>query len=266
MAHATSATLFTGLGGPRRSEPLALAFGVELASIPEIDEADTQVGFRGTKFEDLNKSPIFGRARLRIGLPAGLTLDLGYTPPLTIDGVTADGIYALALERPVLEIGPWRAGLRAFGQAGHVEGDITCSSDTVAIGVDDPERNPFRCARPSNDDAELDYYGLELSGSRRVADRRWSAFAAFAVTRVNAEVQVNAPLEGVLDRSRLVTAGTIRTATLGALFRPDERWELGLALSYTPLDVQRPPDFRTRSDDFWSLRLSASLAWDGLRR
>ena len=261
MAHAAAGTLFLGSGPPQSGQPFHLTIAAEFASVPHIERSKTRVGFNGTKLEDLNKSPVFGRARLSMGLPLGFTAELAYSPPVTIDGVRPDGIYGLALERPLIDRDSWTAGLRIYGQAAQVRGSITCSSDIFDLGVFHPERNPFGCVAPSDDLAELDHYGLEIAVGRRAeGHRRWLPFAAFAASRLDAKVQVNADRGFVIDRSIRATEGTLRTITVGTVFRWDESWRWTVAASYTPLDVERPPDFQRRDDDFWSFRLIGSLA------
>lgn len=257
MARSTAATLNLGPAPPRDVEAWELAVSAELGSIPHVDTADTRVGFGGTKFEDLNKSPVFGRGRLHIGLPAKFTLELAWSPPIEIDGVRPDGIYGIALERPLYHGNRLRIGGRLFGQAGHAEGDITCSRE-VASREPGPD-NPFGCVAPSNDDIELDHGGAELFASTNLRNGRWQPFASIAVTRIDPEVQVNARVFDAIDRSQLVTDGTIESGTLGVTYSPSPAWQATAAFSYTPLDVRRPPDFDEESDDFWSVRLG--LTW-----
>lgn len=258
MARTTAATLNLGPAPPRDVEPWEIAVSAELGSIPHVDSADTRVGFGGTKFEDLNKSPVFGRGRLHVGLPANFTLELAWSPPVEIDGVQPDGIYGLALERPLYRGDRWSLGARLFGQAGHAEGDITCSEDLVGLAPGSGD-NPFGCVAPSNDDIELDHWGAELFAATSLRGGRWRPYTSIAVTRIDPEVQVNARVFGVIDRSKLVTDGTIETGTLGLVYRPSPAWQAMAAFSYTPLDVRRPPDFDEESDDFWSVRLG--LTW-----
>lgn len=258
MARTTAATLNLGPAPPGALGPWELAVSAELASIPHVDRADRQVGFGGTKFEDLNKSPVFGRGRLRLGLPAGFTAELSWSPPVEIDGVQPDGIYGLALERPLYAGERWRLGARLFGQAGHAEGDITCSDEIARLEPGSPD-NPFGCVARSDDDIELDHGGAEIFGSASLDGGRWEPFASFAVTRIDPEVQVNARVFEVIDRSQLVTEGTLQTGTLGVVFNQSPSWHWTAALSYTPLDVRRPPDFDEESNDFWSVRLG--LTW-----
>ncbi len=255
MAYVTSATLFHDMGGHDELAPGQFALGVELANIPRISQQDTQVGFNGSKFEDLNKSPVFGRARLWLGLPGRFVAEAAYTPEVRIDGARPDGLFAAALSRPIVELDHWSLGARVFAQRGRVRGDFTCSRE-VAAGGDDFSLNPFGCQAPSDDEAEIDYTGLEFNARYKLG--RWQPFASWSATRIRPQVQVNARTFDVIDRALLTTSGTLRSGVAGVTLNSafDLRWSL--ALSYTPLDVQRRDQASAQSDDFWSLRLVVS--------
>ncbi len=255
MAYATAASLFHGLEVPNAAEPWQLRLAAEINNIPRIDEEKTRIGFNGAKFEDLNKSPVFGRGRLWLGLPADFTLELAYTPPIRIDGVRPDGIYGIALGRPLLRREGWRLGARIFGQWGHARGDITCSREVVAFGVDDFDNNPFGCEAPSKDDVELDHYGLEFSAAWQRG--RWSPFAAWSIARIHPEVQVNARVFTGLDRSRLWSRDELPSGTLGVEYHNGGKWRWFVAATYTPLEVDRGDGLE--SDDFWSVHLMLQL-------
>ena len=255
MAYLSAATLFHNIGGRGELAPGAVAWGVELANIPRIDQEDTRVGFNGSKFEDLNKSPVFGRARLWLGLPARFTAELAYTPEISIDGARPDGFYAAAIGRPIYDSDRWQMSGRVFAQSGRVRGDFTCSAETAAAG-DDLDRNPFGCRAPSRDEAEFDYTGFELNAGWTAG--RWRPFAGWSVTRLRPEVQVNARTFDVIDRARLTTRGTIRSGTAGVSFDGSFDLQWTLALSYTPLDVVRARGLDRESGDFWSLRVMVS--------
>lgn len=141
MRFVTAASLVTGFGADPGLAPGQWALSAELASIPHLDQAQRQVGFGGAKAEDLNKSPVFGRARLWLGLPAGLTAELGYTPALEINGAKPGDLYSLALGRQIFQHNAWQGYARVFVQRGRVGGDITCSAEIA--GVDDVVANPF---------------------------------------------------------------------------------------------------------------------------
>ena len=265
-ARAAAATLFLGQGHPAADQPAGtVTVGVELGSIPRLSREEQRVGFNGNKLEDLNKSPLFGRLRVNVQLPARLGLELGWTPPATIDGATPRNLYALALHRPLFTGQRYRLGARLYAQSGSVVGSITCSSDSFDLGVADFDRNPFRCAAPSHDDAELDYHGIELTGTVQLGD--WAPFASLAWTRMDLDLQVDAPLlDDLRDRSYRHTSGETTTASLGLSWQPHPAWRWTLALQYTPLDVRRPADFDRREEGLSSVRLMVSRSlgsWRG---
>lgn len=257
MAHTTVATLFQGAAPPGSSEPWQLTLSGELVTIPHVSRADSFVGFNGTKFEDLNKSPVFGRGRLAVGLPLDFTFELAYTPPLEVDGAKPDGIYGVALERPIFSHGRWRLGGRAFLQAGEVKADVTCPQSVVDFGLDDTVNNPFGCVERSRDIATIDHYGAELSLAAAISPRL-DVWGAFSVTRLEPEVQVNALLVDGPDLTLLRTQGTVRTPSLGAGYWFADRWQLAGSVNYTQLEVRRPPDRIQQNDDSFNIRVALS--------
>lgn len=260
MAYTSAATLNLAFGPPRARETGDLALGADFGSIPHVSSEDARVGFDGFKFEDLNKTPVFGRARFWLGLPADFTLEFSWTPPVSIGGAKPDDMFGLALERPLLGRGDWRLGARLFGFTGRVHGDITCPSE-VAEREPGSEGNLFGCRAPSDDRVSLDHYGLELIGSKALAGGRWEPFAGFALSRMDVQVQVDAHTFDVIDRSVRSTDGTIRTVRAGLLYSPSERWQWSISGDYTPLDVRRPPERDKDNDPFWSVRLMGRYAF-----
>ncbi len=258
MAHTLSAAL--NLGSPPVAGLAAgeLGFSAELGSIPRLSRSEQRVGFGGFKFEDMNKSPVFGRGRLHVGLPLDFNLELSWTPPVEINGGKPDGIYGLALQRHLLRGRNWNAAWRLFTVQGKAQGDITCSRDVASHPPASPG-NPFGCLEPSDDRIELDHEGLEFATSRLSDDGRWQPFAALAVTKIHPRVSVRARLIDSIDRSRLRTDGTLQTVTLGTLYHLSPNWSGQVAISYTPLQVRRPPDYSLRDQDYWSVRLG--LRW-----
>ncbi len=254
MAQATVASIFSG-PPPQPRELGELVFTAELTSIPHVSSRDSVVGFNGSKFEDLNKSPVFGRGRLLLGLPWQFAAEFAYTPPVELNDSRADGIYGLALERSLWHTERWQLGARVFAQEGHVEADVTCPRSVVAFGVDDIENNPFGCLQPSNDDAEIDHYGGQLSIATSIS-RQLTAWGGFAVSRLEPQVQVDALLASGPDRALLRTEGTVRTTSLGLTYQTAGPWQFGASASYTPLTVRRPPERDLRHDDSVNVRLT----------
>jgi len=153
MKFFNSVSLLTGLGPPTNREPWSFEIGLELDTIPHLDEDQRRVGFGGAKVEDLNRLPVFGRPRLTIGLPAKLSLDVAWVPPVELRGVKSN-LFSLALERPVFSTGPWTLGVRVYGQLGTVKGDLTCSEEDASSPPGSPG-NIWGCEAPSEDELKL---------------------------------------------------------------------------------------------------------------
>lgn len=237
MRYFTSISLLSGLGSPEAMEPGSWEIGLEASWVPSLSEEERRVGFDGSKLEDLNKTSVFGRPRVTIGLPKKLTLTLSWAPPVEVGGVEPN-LFAAALGRPFWTGDPWRFGWRLYAQTGTIEGDFTCDEDTVAAG-DDPVRNPFRCEQVSNDEVTMDYLGFEISTARR-SDSPFEPHFALAVNHLDTEFQVDARYFGVVDQSLLRADDTTFSLTAGLAYHATDRWRLTGELFYSPLgDVSR---------------------------
>jgi hypothetical protein len=105
MFYFTAVTLPVGLGTPAAREPGSIDLGLELGTIPSLSKSERTIGFDGIKEEDLNKSPVFARPSVSIGLPADFSLLLSYIPPLRVYGLKPN-LFGAILERPLLDRGP----------------------------------------------------------------------------------------------------------------------------------------------------------------
>lgn len=260
MAYLGGSTLFSGFGPAREEAPWTVSLGAEAGHIPHLSARQRRVGFNGTKLEDLNKSPVFGRIRLGVALPARLTLELSWTPPVEIDGARAREFFGIAVERPLIRRGPWRSAARVFYQHGAIEGDITCDRAT-ASHPPGSAANPFGCRAPSDDRFTVDQRGLELSVSRSFRQGRIEPYLAYTLTDMNPRTRVDARVFSVIDRSVLTADITTHTATAGLIYRPAENWELLGAMAWTPLHVRRQPTLERARDDLWSARLMLRRTW-----
>lgn len=259
MAFMTASSLNLGQLPPERTEFGNLSFAVELGSIPKLNDAQQRVGFSGFKQEDMNKSPVFGRGRGSLGLFWDLTAELSWTPPLEIDGATPNGLWGLALSRPLLGGDNWGLGLRVFAQQGEVRADVTCSAK-IAAQPPGSAGNLFSCIEPSDDHLDMDHYGAEIMLSLFELPLGLQSWVSIASTRMDPFVEVNARLLDGIQFSTVDSKGTTETVSAGLSYRLNENWRLNLATSYTPLDVKRPPANRGGREDFWNVRLG--LTWD----
>lgn len=259
MAYMTASSLNLGQNPPRSTEFGRVSFAAELGSIPSLNEDQQKVGFGGFKDEDLNKSPVFGRARGSLGLIWDWTAEVSWTPPLEIDGAKPDGLWGFALSRPLIDAGGWGLGMRLFAQEGDVRAPVTCSAE-VAAQPPATEGNPFGCVAASNDRLVMDHYGAELTVSLFELPLGIQPWMSVALTRMDPMVQLEAPLVGSLNNSIINSRGNTETISAGLSYQLSDSWRVNLATSYTPLDVERLPDNPGGQDNYWNLRLG--LVWD----
>jgi len=251
MNYMAASSLMTAFGQTPALRAWDWAVALDAAQIPRLSAAQQRVGFNGTKEEDLNKSPVFGRARLFLGLPGDWVAELGYTPPLTINGVQPRDLVAVAIGRRVFESEGFTFSARIFGQHGRAVGDVTCPARIA--GVSDPHVNPYGCQAPSNDQVTLNYYGLELVPAWTVGN--WHGYVSVGAMRTNLAVQVDAFTFDEHDRSHLVSRTTLPLTTAGLSVDLDPHWNVGLEVLYVPLNVRREPGAPTQSDPLTSARL-----------
>jgi len=250
MRYFAGTTLMTSLGETPALSAWHWNLALDVVSIPRLSDAQQRVGFGGFKNEDLNKSPVFGRARLSLGLPDNWVVELGYTPPLEIDGARPRNVFSMAIGRRLLENDGFTLSIRALGQVGKVQGDITCPASLA--GSPDLSANPYGCQAPSQDTFTTNYYGVDTTLSRALNDWRW--YAGAGIARAHLSVQVNALVFAINDRSRLTSNSNLPWLTVGGRYDFDPRWSVAAELLYVPLDVRRPPDPSLDRDPLTSVR------------
>jgi len=258
LKYFASVTLLTSLGPPRPSVPGKVELTLELVWIPSISEDQRRVGFYGTKVEDLNRSPALVRPRLRIGLPADISLELSWVPPVEVEGVRSN-LLSAAIERPFMSTGAWVFGLRAYGQIGESEGDFTCPEHEAGIEPGAPG-NEFGCQESSTDTATFNYLGLGLTGGYRLSGPSEAAFNfGLYANYLDLEFQVDALTFGFRDRSHLVTDGFTYSATAGFSWAAFRKVRLAFEIFYSPLDVQRSFGAASENDPLLNIRAMVSF-------
>jgi hypothetical protein len=247
MAWFAAVTLPGALGPPPALTPGQVELAFEGGSVPTLSAEQRTVGFLGTKPEDLNRTPVVGRPRVAVGLPGGLLLEAGWMPPLEVDGVKPD-LRSLAVSRELLGGERGRLAMRLMAEEGGFRGDLTCPADVAAAGAD-PDRNPFGCEGPSRDEMRVRTVGAEVTAAwRPAAAPRLTPYLTLGWARLDAELQVDARYNGLIDRTLLVTDGELRTAALGLSWEARRRWRVSGELFYAPLDVVRR-EGASREDD-----------------
>lgn len=255
MNYFTATTFMTGFGPTPALRPGQWATAIELGHVPSLDGEQRRVGFRGSKSEDLNKSPVIGRLRGLLGLPGGWVVELGYTPPVEIDGARPRDLVAVAVGRRLFERGDLSLSARLFGQHGSVSGDITCPAGLA--GLEDGKANPYGCRAPSDDRLRLNYYGFELTPALRRGALQWHA--SVAAVRTETEVQVDAFTFGVHDLSRLTARAVLPAVAIGTTRDFGRGWRWGVEVLYVPLQLRRDGQ-SAENEPLASLRLHLRYA------
>lgn len=247
----TSVTLFTGFGPDRPRDPWSVDLSLELGNIPHLSTEERTVGFDGTKTENLNNSPIFARPILTLGLPWELALSVAWVPPIEVFGVRPN-LVGLALERPLLERGPWLVSARLHGQVGKTRGSFTCPG-YAARYEPGSDGNPYGCDSESDDRVIQNDLGLEVAGSRRFESLGGlEPYLALGANWLDVEFHTRAETFGAPDRTRL--GADTWTFSLGAgLGYPlgDDLWA-GLGVFWSPLEIRR--DDRKRHESLVNAR------------
>jgi len=258
MNYVGSATFMTSFGATPALSPWQWSVAADLANIPRLSKEQQRVGLHGIKQEDLNKSDVYGRLRISVGLPGEFVATLGWTPPLSYGGVQPLDLFAFSLGRRVFERDAFSVSMQLVGQHGRAQGDITCPA-TIA-GDPDPQNNPFFCRAPSNDHFKLNYYGAEVVAAWSQAP--WHVHASLGDLRTEFAVQVDAFTLGVHDRSYLTARGQLPFATFGASYDLDHEWSLSAEVLYVPLKVQRQIDGPIDRDPLTSVRFQLVYRFD----
>ncbi len=257
MKYYASLALLTSMGVPEKRAKGTIDLGFEGSYVPQLSDEERRIGFNGSKLEDVNKTSVFGRIRGSVGLGKGLALELGYTPPLEVGGAKPN-IFAIALGRP-FDLSPsWRLGVRAYGQIGTIEGDITCSADEVAAG-DDPQQNPFQCVEPSQDESRQKVAGLELVAGYD-GESRFKPYVGLGLNYMDLEFQVNALYSDGLveDHITQLSDGTTVSATAGLTFEASKSWRITGEIFYSWLSIVRPPASASANEGFFNGRVFVS--------
>jgi hypothetical protein len=250
----------SGFGAPGGRVAGSVELAAEVGWLPELSERERTVGFNGTKTEDLNRSPLFGRIRAEVGLGRGFLARVGWIPPVEVDGLRPN-LLSLALARPIFARGRFRLGGALVADWGEISGDLTCDVASAAAG-DDPVANPFGCEAPSEDEQRFSSFGLEAVASWGLgASRRWQASLAASVRRLDAELRVDARYSGLVDRSVLAYEGTEWTVGAGLSRAVSERTRLALDAVYAPLQVVRDPFGRAPSENDPLINVRFLVGW-----
>ena len=174
--------------------------GLEVTYLPRLsDEIATPTTCRpGKGPENTDMLPAFPRPRLLVHLPAALTLEASWVPPVRVAQVRSNLVgVALAHERPLR--GTTALRVRAHATVGSVEAPITCPDEAL----DDPVSECFDGER-SNDRLRPGLAGAELALGWSLRGGRLQPYAGAGYTWLRPRFRVHFRNHaGEVDRSRV---------------------------------------------------------------
>ena len=257
MAYMSAASLSLSDSFPESVNFGEFIFSAEISTIPELNSKQQKIGFGGLKYEDLNKSPVFGKGKIKMGFYLDSILEFSFTPSIKIKGAKPNNLYGVALSKELLKNDSLSLGARIFSKSGNAIADVTCSKKVVSQPLY-TAGNPSGCIKTSKDRIDLGHQGLEIILKPEYKNPKIEPWISFATTTIEPSVRIDAQLELTREIALVETKGTLNTFSLGMNYSLSDEWILFLGTSYTPLDVNRPNP-AGGEDNFWNFRIGVSL-------
>jgi hypothetical protein len=174
--------------------------GLELASLPGVDEATATPTIcepgKGAENTDL----LFALPRPRIGLPLpfGLALQASWVPPVRVRGVKAN-LLGISLEKAFGRLDGLVAAIRAHATFGSVRAPVTCDDDAL----EDPVSECFRGSR-SDDRLRPNIMGVDLAVGGPLLGGRLRSYGGVGYNRLRPRFRVGFTNQfGELDDTRV---------------------------------------------------------------
>lgn len=218
----------------------AVRLSFEVEPMPTPDPSIEQTGYCfSSKSEHTRLSPIFGRPRVTVGLPAGFSVEASYVPPIHLyDADPQLGSFALAHAQR-LRAQPWGGRLtlliRAHGTVGQVRGPITCPAR--GLQTEDPGSPCFGTV-PSRDTFHPYMVGGEATLSFATAGGRLAVYAGGGANVLRPRFQVGfVNGDDIADSTRVQVNLTRATVFGGVTARITRAFTLSGQVYSQPADV-----------------------------
>jgi hypothetical protein len=234
--------VFSPAMAPAPTKPGSIRLAFEAEYLPKPNPAIEKTGkcFQ-QKSEHTSLSPVFGRPRLTVGLPAGLAFEFSYLPPVKIANAKPNLASFALSEIHHYSMMPGAGGvnlmLRAHATAGFVRGPITCPRSelqTTSKGA--------ACfgTSPSNDTFRPDMFGGEVVAAIAPPMRSFGVYGGIGANRFDPHFQVNFTNgEGGVDRTKVqLDSPVTRVSLIGgisAYLRPSI--DVGAQIYSVPQDL-----------------------------
>jgi len=228
--------IFSLGAAPERLPAGAIEVGAEAAPVPSPNAALThpeycyQYTTNNTKLASL-----FGRPRIVVGLPAAMTLEASYLPPITFMSARATVASVAVAHAQTLSFVDPRLTLllRAHGTMGRVTGPITCPRGSLQSTT---AAAPCYGTTPSSDHFDPNSLGVE--GGLNVSSGRLSAYVGGGATWLSPHFQAGfTDAAGITDRTTVEVALVRGTAFAGGSLRVRDDLRISAQLYAVPADA-----------------------------
>jgi len=224
---------------PTTLAPGAVRVSLEVEPMPTPNNAIEQTHFCfESKGENTRLSPIFGRPRVTIGLPAGFIVEASYVPPIQLYDAKPN-VASFAVSRAQRLPSAWGGALtllvRAHGTVGQVQGPITCPTKGLQTA---DENAPCFGTSPSNDTFHPYMIGGEGTLALTTRDRRWAFWAGGGVNWLRPRFQVGfTDAVGFTDSTRVEINLTRAVVYGGVTAHVTRAFDLSAQVYSQPADV-----------------------------
>jgi hypothetical protein len=228
--------IFSLGAAPERLRTGAIEVGAEAVPVPSPNAVLThpeycyQYTTNNTKLASL-----FGRPRIALGLPAAMTLEASYLPPITFMNARATvASVAVARAQTLSFVDPrLTLLLRAHGTMGRVTGPITCPR--ASLQTTDAAA-PCYGTKPSNDHFDPNAFGVE--GAFNVSSGRFSGYVGGGATWLSPHFQTGfTDATGITDRTTVDVALVRGSAFAGGSLRVRDELRISAQLYAVPADA-----------------------------
>jgi hypothetical protein len=234
--------VFSAATEPESAPPGSIRIGFEGEYIPK---PSAEIEHTGKCFlqktEHTSLSPVFGRPRITIALPASFAVEASYLPPVKIanakpnlGSVAISHTQRLPFSRPA---GNAVLMVRANATFGNVKGPITCPKSSLQTTT--PTAACYG-TNPSNDTFSPNMYGIDVLAGIRPLSGTFGYYAGIGANRIDPHFQVGFTdgLGGVdVTKVQLQNPETRMSLTAGATAYLQHRIDLGAQVFSVPQDL-----------------------------
>jgi hypothetical protein len=208
--------------------------GIELAYLPNVDEATATPAICRPGKGPENTDLLFALPRPRIGLPLpfGLALQASWVPPVRVRGIKAN-LIGLSVEKAFGNLEGLVAALRVHATFGSVRAPITCDDQAL----EDPASECFGGTR-SDDRLSPNIIGIDLAVGGPLAEGRLRPYGGVGYNRLQPRFQVDYTNQyGDLDDRRVEVDLDRFVMFGGATWQTTERLSVTGELYAAPADA-----------------------------